>query len=256
MVLEKIISFLILVIVVFFATFFVRDWYVFYQCGSVESCLNAASSYQHITKFFVPVIAAFISFIIGKNSVCKRDRRLLQAAFLMIVIADFCFKILHNYTYPVENRGDYISIGVIFFMLAQLLLIVRHTRTSDTDTSFPWIFCIPFAVTFAMGVLRLMGIYDSLMFFAAISYGPFLLCSLYAACRAEKIGYFPKENARQIKYGMILFTCCDLLTGISLFVGEDYSFCEMISTVSNNLIWCFYTPALVLLALSGYHHND
>lgn len=256
MVMEKVISFLIALIAILFATSFVRDWYIYYQCGAVETCLNSMSHYQHIAKFLIPLIATLIAFIVGKNSICARDRRLLLAAFLMIVVADFCFKILHNYTMPVENRGDYISIGVIFFMLAQTLLIIRHTRTSDTDTSFPWLFCFPFAVVFAMVVLRLMGIYESLMFFAAISYGPFLLCSLYAAWRTVKKGYFPKKNALKIKYGMICFTCCDLLTGLSLLVGEDYSFCEAISTVSNNLIWCFYTPALILLALSGYRHND
>lgn len=256
MVLEKIIKFLIAVVVVLFATFFVRDWYVFIQCGAVRSCLVDASSYQHVTKFLVPIIAALISFIIGRNSLCKRDRRLLQASFLMIILADFCFKILHNYTLPLENRSDYISIGIIFFMLAQSLLIVRHTRTSDTDASFPWIFCIPIAVTFALGVLMLAHIYDSLLFFAAVSYGPFLFCSLYAACKTPKRGYFPKENALQIKWGMILFTFCDLLTGLSLWSGEDLSLHENLSIVANNLIWCFYTPALILLALSGYRHRD
>ena len=255
MVLEKFVKLLVIVAVILFVTFFIRDWYVFIQCGSVQACLDDSSSYQHIAKFLVPLIAAVISFIAGKNSLGKRDRRLLQGSFVMILCADFCFKILHHYSFPVENRGDYISIGVIFFMLAQSLLIIRHTRTSSTDMSFPWIFCFPFAVTFAMGVLLLIHIYDSLMLFAAISYGPFLLCSLYAACRTCKLGYFPKENARQIRWGMILFTCCDLLTGISLWKGADFSSQELIATVSNNLIWCFYTPALILLALSGYRHK-
>lgn len=256
MVLEKVISFLILIVIILFVTFFVRDWYVFVQCGAVKSCLVDASSYQHIAKFLVPVIAAIISFIIGRNSLGKRDRRLLQAAFFMILLADFCFKILYNYSFPLENRSDYISIGIIFFMLAQSILIVRHTRTSDSDVSFPWIFCIPFAVTFALGVLMLAHIYDSLMFFSTVSYGPFLFCSLYVACKTLKRGYYPKENALQIKWGMILFTCCDLLTGLSLWSGEDYSLHENLSIVANNLIWCFYTPALVLLALSGYRHKD
>ena len=256
MVLEKVISFLILIVIILFVTFFVRDWYVFVQCGAVKSCLVDASSYQHIAKFLVPVIAAIISFIIGRNSLGKRDRRLLQAAFLMILLADFCFKILYNYSFLLENRSDYISIGIIFFMLAQSILIVRHTRTSDSDVSFPWIFCIPFAVTFALGVLMLAHIYDSLMFFSTVSYGPFLFCSLYVACKTLKRGYYPKENALQIIWGMILFTCCDLLTGLSLWSGEDYSLHENLSIVANNLIWCFYTPALVLLALSGYRHKD
>lgn len=243
--------------VILFATFFVRDWVVFYQCGAVDSCIKGASQYQHITKFLVPIIAALMTAFIGKKGIGVRDRRFLQAAFLMIVCADFCFKILHNYVIPYEeNTGEFVSFGIIFFLLAQLLLVFRHTRVSEEDRSFPWILFFPLGVAISMAVLYLFGIYDSIMFFASISYGPFLFCSLYAAWKSASTGFFPKRNARQIKLGMILFTCCDLLTGLSLLTGADHSTREIVAVISNNFIWCLYTPALLLLALSGYRHDD
>ena len=240
-----------------FVTFFVRDWIVLYQCGAVDSCLKSSSHYQHIAKFIVPILAAAITLFIGKRSICTRDRLLLQAAFLMIICADFCFKILHNYFIPYEeNQGEFISFGIIFFMLAQLLFIYRHTRISDTDHTFPWILFFPFAVSISAAVLLMFHIYDSIMLFAVISYGPFLFCSLYAAWKTLKNKYFPKRNARLIKRGLICFTCCDLLTGLSLMTGADHSACEIVAIVSNNFIWCLYTPALIFLALSGFRHTD
>ena len=253
----KFVHLLILVAIILFVTFFVRDCIVFYQCGAVESCLKDSSHYQHIAKFLVPVIAAVITLFIGKKSVCTRDRLLLQAAFAMIICADACFKIFHNYFIPLEeNKGEFISFGIIFFMLAQHLLIYRHTRVSDTDRSFPWVLFFPFAVAVSMAVLYFFRIYDSLLFFASVSYGPFLFCSLFVACRVHCKKYFPKRNARLIKRGMICFTICDLLTGLSLLTGADHSPNEIMAVIANNFIWCFYTPALLFLALSGFRHNE
>jgi len=254
---KKIVYVFIVLVAFLFVTFFVRDWVVFYQCGAVESCLKDSSGYQHIAKFLVPVIAGVITLFIGKDAVCKRDRLLLQISFFLIICADSCFKIFHNYFISFEeNNGEYIGIGIIFFMLAQTVLIYRHTRLSDTDRSIPWVFCVPLAITFSLIWLLVFGILESVLFFAVAAYGPYLFCSLYVACRVPKLGYFPKENARKIKLGMICFTCCDLLTGLSLWTGADHSMHEVVATVSNNFIWCFYTPTLILLALSGYRHED
>ena len=253
----KYIYLFIALVVILFISFFIRDWIVFYQCGAVEYCLRESSHYQHIAKFIVPVIAGAMTLFIGKNAVGTKDRRFLQAAFVMIICADACFKIFHNFVIPYEeNTGEFISFGIIFFLLAQLLLVFRHTRVSETDRSFPWILFFPLAVSISMAVLYLFGIYDSIMFFASISYGPYLLCSLYAAWKTSSTGFYPQRNARQIKIGMVCFTACDLLTGLSLITGADHSACEIMATISHNFIWCLYTPALILLALSGYRHDD
>ncbi len=242
----------LIVVAILMVTFFIRDWLVFYQCGAVEQCLVEASDYQNIAKFAVTAIVTVIVFFIGKNALCTRDRRLLQAAFVMALCADFCLKILHNYSHFLDHRSDYTLLGICFFMVVQALLIFRHTRVDDNGRESPWILCIPFAVMFVANALHLFRIFEGPTVPIVATYGAFLICSLVVACKVPKMGYFPEKNARNIKRGMILFFCCDACVGISLATGPDHSVQEIVATVANNFVWYFYTPALILLALSGY----
>lgn len=246
-----------LIVVAFLAvTFFVRDWYVFYKCGAVEQCLVDSSHYQNYAKFAVTTIVTIVALIIGKSALCKRDKRFLQAGFIMALCADFCLKILHNATNLFEHSSDYTLLGICFFMVVQALFIFRHSRVSDTDNGVPWIICIPFAVMFICNALHLFGIFESPTIPIVATYGAFLICSVVVAWQAPKKGYFPAENAKDIKRGMILFFCCDACVGISLATGPDHSTQEIVATVANNFVWYFYTPALILLALSGYRHKS
>lgn len=255
MVYSKIVSTLIAVAAILFVAFFVRDWYVLHQCGAVQSCLESSSDFQNITKFIVTSIATLIAFMIGRRGISKRDRILVQSSFAMILCADFCFKILYNYFGTAETRENFISLGIGFFFLAQMIFIYRHTRTSDSDWSFPWIYCIPMAAIISMIFLAYFQVLDSIMLMAVLVYAPTLCCSLFAACRTAKLKLFSRNNAFRITFGMICFTCCDLLTGVSLLTGADHSTREILSVVSNNFIWLFYVPAIISLALSGYRHH-
>ena len=136
---KKLITLLLVVVGILMVTFFVRDWLVFYRCGAVEQCLIESSNYQNIAKFAVTAIMTVVVFFIGGNCLCRRDRNFLQAGFAMALCADFCLKIMHNYTRCSSFRNDYTLLGICFFMVVQALFIYRHTRTSDTDKSFPWI---------------------------------------------------------------------------------------------------------------------
>jgi hypothetical protein len=234
----------------------VRDWFVFYNCGAVEQCLVESSNYQNIAKFAVTAIMTIVVFFIGGNCLCKRDRNFLQAGFAMALCADFCLKIMHNYAHVLEHRSDYTLLGICFFMVVQALFIYRHTRTSDTDKSSPWILIIPFTVMFIANALHLFRIFEGPTVPIIATYAAFLICSLVVACKVPSKGYFPAKNARNIKRGMILFFCCDACVGISLATGDDHSVQEIVATVANNFVWYFYTPALILLGLSGYKRKE
>lgn len=255
MVYSKVVSLFVAIIAALFVTFFARDWFVLHQCGAVQSCLDSTSDYQNITKFIVTFLTTLLAFFIGKRKITDRDRFFVQSAFVMILCADFCFKILYNYFGMVENRENFISLGICFFFFAQMIFIYRHTRTSDDDWSFPWICCIPLAAIIAMFFLSYFQVLESLMLMAALAYAPTLLCSLIVACKTTGVGFFPKNNAWLIMLGMVLFSCCDILTGISLLTGADHSTMEVLASVSNNFIWLFYVPAIVSLALSGYRRG-
>ena len=146
-----------------------------------------------------------LAFFIGKRKITDRDRFFVQSAFVMILCADFCFKILYNYFGMVENRENFISLGICFFFFAQMIFIYRHTRTSDDDWNFPWICCIPLAAIIAMVFLSYFQVLESLMLMAALAYAPTLLCSLIVACKTTGVGFFPKNNAWLIMLGMVLF---------------------------------------------------
>ncbi|MCR5377449.1 MAG: hypothetical protein K6E57_00560 [Fibrobacter sp.] len=245
----------LIVVTILAVAFFVRDWYVFYQCGAVEQCLVDSSHFQNYAKFAVTAIMTIVALFIGKDALCKRDRRFLQLGFVFALCADFCLKILHNVASLFEHSGDYTLLGICFFMVVQALFIYRHTRESDDDKHTPGIIVVPFVVMFICNALHLFGVFGGPTIPTVATYGAFLICSLIVAWQAPKKGYFPAKNARNIKRGMILFFCCDACVGISLATGADHSLQEIVATVANNFVWYFYTPALILLALSGYRRD-
>jgi hypothetical protein len=148
----------------------------------------------------------------------------------------------------------------------QALFIYRHSRTSDEDYHFPWILFVPFGVMFVSNASLIFSLGNSVnaepltsnpaLVPIIATYGTFLICSLIVACKAPKVGYFPAHNAKLIKRGMILFFCCDACVGISLATGPDYSVQEHVATIANNFVWYFYTPALILLARSGFKSSN
>ena len=145
---------------------------------------------------------------------------------------------------------------------AKFAVTLIVTRTSDEDFHFPWILFVPFGVMFVSNAALIFTLGNSVnaepltsnpaLVPIIATYGTFLICSLIVACKAPKVGYFSMRNATLIKRGMILFFCCDACVGISLATGPDYSVQEHVATIANNFVWYFYTPALILLARSGF----
>lgn len=247
---------LLVLISVLAAAFFIRDWYVFYQCGAVESCLADSSYFQHYTKFAVTATITIIAFFVGKNSLCKRDHRILQVGMLTALCADACFKILHNAKSLADYSTEFSLLGICFFMIFQTIFIFRHTRKSDTDNSIPWIMVIPLLTLFIFNALIMFKFFGSALIPTVATYAAFLTCSLIVACKVSKVGYFPQKNATLIKRGMILFYIGDICVGLSMATGPDHSTQEIIATVANNFVWYLYVPALICLVLSGYKRSQ
>lgn len=245
----------LVIIGILFAVFFARDWFVFYQCGAVESCLAESSYVQHFTKFAVTALIVIKALFFSKDCLGKRDLRFLQVGMLIALCADSCFKIFHNVAEPSEILPDYTLMGVCFFMVFQLLLIYRHTRTSVEDRHFPKVVGFPAAAAAAILILHLAGIFESVLVSAVAIYGAILICSLVVACRIHNNVFFPKKNGLLIKWGMIIFFIGDVLVGISLATGPDHSTQSFLATVANNLVWVFYVPAMLCILFSGCKDN-
>lgn len=249
---KKLLTLLLSIVGLITLSFIVMDWLVFYQCGAVEQCLVESSDYQNISKFVVTTLMMITVLCIGKDCICPRDRKFLQAAFIVTFFADLCFKIFHNYFSLVEYRGDFTLMGISCFMVVQTLFTYRHTRLDDTDTHTPWSLAIPFGMIFVANFLHVFRIFEDVTLPLVLVYATFLITSMVVACMAPKKGYFPAKNAWYIKVGMIIFFLGDVCVGASLATGADHSVQEIAATVANNFVWFFYVPALALIALSGY----
>lgn len=231
------------------------DWYSFYQCGAVESCIVNSSNIQNYTKFLATTLSMVLTFLIGKSYINKRDRMLLQAALVMSFLADFCLKATLNISYFHSMQDILSSVGIGLFMMVQTLFIIRHSRANAKSAAFPKILYFPIGALVVGAILLLSGAIQKVSLLVVAVYGVFLFCSLLTALRISPSGYYPASNTKRIKWGLILFSCCDICVGISGAIGPDCSTQETIATIAHNLVWFFYTPALVLLALSGYRQS-
>jgi len=88
-------------------------------------------------------------------------------------------------------------------------------------------------------------------FIAAYLYGIVLSISLWAGLAANTLELLPKRNSVMVAVGMICFYCCDVLVGLDAVMEAGLPWLW-----ANSLIWIFYIPALVLLALSCYRYNN
>lgn len=240
---NDLIRLILAIISVLAITFIIRDWQALYSCGQSAICINNLSYFQHIIKFAVTILAAFLTLLIGSHAVSRQDRALLQKAFVFAILADFSIKILPNWAI-LPFKIDYRLLGVCFFIIVQVILIIRHSKRSATDKSLPkvlYVSALIFAINVVLALTKTIPISTGII----VSYIGVLIPSVFIAWKVPKKGLFPKKNAQMIRWGMILFLLCDIHVGVSSFNGS-------ISFIAHNFVWVFYTPALVLLALSGF----
>jgi len=150
-------------------------------------------------------------------------------AALFTVVADY-FLVIH-----VMNET-----GVTIFVAAHLCYIIRFSGNRKL-LLFCLLFAIPaFAAAWAVG--RQFGYY--LVFISAM-YAQCFLLSVFCALNGFFCKRFPRPNGVLIVVGMMLFILCDICVLIfNVVVGDA-------SRIAFNLIWVFYAPSQLLLALSA-----
>jgi len=130
--------------------------------------------------------------------------------------------------------------GVTIFVAAHLCYIVRFTG-SKRLLPFCMLFAIPAFVASRM-LGEQFGTY--LVFISTIYAQCFLLslsCALYSFFRKR----FPRPNGVFIVTGMLLFMLCDICVLIFNISTSEASY------IAFGLIWVFYAPSQLLLALSA-----
>ena len=225
-----------------------KDWFDFYTCGgAVGTCLSDAGLLQLYTKFAMSVMLTVLAFATASNAFCARDAKFLRVAFIFSLLADFSFSMIKAIA---PDAGAVSTVlGIVFFMLFQTVLIYRHTRTSESDKSLPKVYGLLVVALVAAVVLIATNVVG-LTVAVVIAYAVFLITSVVMGILAPGKGFFPAENAKFVRIGMIVWFFGDALVGLSMVSGDDHSALQMVATLANNFIWWVYVPSQLLVIRS------
>lgn len=231
------------IITVLSIAFIISDWSSF--INSTYDINNPVSLNSTRIKLAVSLLAAFIAVIIKNDGINKRDTQRLMIIYALIFFADFNFYINNP------------KLAIIIFGVVQSLLILRDGtgfnrffKSSSTYNKLLVIFS-GIIVFIVLSILFRYFLYSyitsKLELYALSTYGFLVGCSFFIAWVSLKIRYFPKINSIFIALGMTFFLLCDFTVGVTILFNHN-----IYRTIASYLTWVFYTPALVLIALSGY----
>lgn len=184
------------------------------------------------------LVLAFIPEIFSQTN-DQKSARLLAFAFLLTIIADF-FLILR----------EQLIVGIAFFALMQLLLIIRHLsgfRISRFRESRYGLSMTAGLTTWgiAMTFMR-SGLEQSGLFLPVAIYGLLLIISVWAAYCAMFLEKMKPRLAKLAFWGMLRFLCCDITVGLgAIWPGTSAG------TFVRAITGLFYAPCLIFLGISG-----
>lgn len=225
---------IILVTLVFlFIDFY--TWWLYPVIGFDKELL----AWSAALRFARTCLAGVFILPILQDSSLLKGNKLLATALIVAIIADY-FLIL-------EAK---LIIGIAIFGIMQILLIIRHligVNTSILKQKRQWVF---YSLAFTISAIILLMLYTPLtnkgMFLPVAFYALLLIISLGVAYTSKAIKVLPHKQANFAFWGMVLFVLCDITVGIGAAFGTTNLGIFIRSTTG-----VFYTPALLLLALSG-----
>lgn len=205
--------------------------------------------YSGAAKLLVSLLCAAIVWTTGNDGITDSDTGKMKLIFTAIFAADILFSL--KYKIP----------GIALFGIAQILLAFRNGTGMRRLISSAGFFekkkflllpGILIAVTIPVILSRIFYplLKGSMMFYMISEYAVLLGISLWIALANPGIGFFPKINSILIIIGMIFFFLCDINVGLSIALKQG-----IYRLYVNSTVWIFYTPALILLALSGYNYK-
>jgi hypothetical protein len=175
--------------------------------------------------FIVISLIIMTGFTYRNYAVSRRDAYLLRAGLLFTLAADVCLLLIHDITF-----------GLLFFICVQTIYIIRYLSARRIAfVSIPVLLCLFF-------LLSLTPL--NLMYRLAIVYACALSTSTLLAFLNRKV--YPYPNRILVPLGMLLFLLCDI--NVALFNELPSSTGRSVAWV---LIWIFYLPSQLCLALSG-----
>ncbi|MBK7222228.1 MAG: hypothetical protein IPH94_13150 [Saprospiraceae bacterium] len=197
-----------------------------------------------IFRFGRTLIIATMAGILYYHQSHLKNVRLLLYAFLLTVVADG-FLILANL----------LQIGMLFFIIVQVLLILRHAPPLDQLKKNK----VKVLYAFLTGTILYTIIYtligknpiDLPIKDPILKYAFVLVVSLISAQLAELRPEFTRSQSQKIFWGMVFFFLCDLTVVLPLLFSENE-----LALLARALTGLLYTPALLLLVLSAKKENN
>ncbi|WP_212903523.1 hypothetical protein [Clostridium polyendosporum] len=245
---KKYLVFSILTLIAILSSLFIiLDWSGFiFNTYDINDPVSLNSSR---IKLLVSFLCTLLVCIIGRDGINKRDTRRLTFIFILVFFADFNFFI-----------GNAV-LGILTFGIVQTLLILRNGTgfkefliNSKISDRLRFIITGIF-ILIILGTLFRYILYPHInskpILYVLLTYQLLLGCSFFTAWASLKIRYFPTINALFAALGMTFFLLCDLTVGMNLLFSPS-----IYRTVASYLTWIFYTPALILIGLSGYDINS
>ena len=205
---------------------------------------NQPNMASEILRFGRTAIIFLFVLLMYKNQVATGLQRWLVVAFVFVVIADWFIIIEGNLIF-----------GILFFMVMQILLIVRHAPAISFFITQVRDYILPLGLS----ILLYGGIYFWLQpllkghpFKEAIYiYAALLILSCFMAYVSRYKAECSGKVSVFIFWAMVLFLLCDITVLLPLIFPES-SVVHFIRTTTG----LFYTPSLLLLAWSGYQKQE
>lgn len=224
---------ILLIISIFYVSFLYMDFF------SIRSYIST-----DIIKFISILLCFLIGLLTGKDAINIRDKHLLQVGLFFTIMADLCLLIL-----------DYFVLGIVLFCIVQITYFVRYKVNQSGKSSVVRFLILFEALIVLYIVANFFFVRIPFLFVIALFYSICLGSSVVKALKACKNNTFLCHNKYMIAFGMILFLLCDINVGIYNMPRFSYLsgyFTEGFYNTSRQLVWFFYLPSQVLLALSGY----
>ncbi|CAK7011891.1 hypothetical protein [uncultured Tissierella sp.] len=245
----KFVWIIIFLIIFISGSFITLDWARFFIVK--EELKYNRFLYTYIAKFLIVILSTTLVFIIGKNGLSHSDTKNLKFIYIFIILADISLVIF---------KEPYI--GIILFSIVQLGLISRNGSailknfTIDKSKVLSNNIFINTVLATVLFILIIMKVANNLMkestlFYILKFYVVLLSASLLIAIANLLLKIFPKPNSILVTIGMFFFVLCDLNVGLTMALQLGN-----FSLITDSLIWMFYTPALTLIALSGYNYYE
>ncbi|NLL73277.1 MAG: hypothetical protein GX237_07095 [Clostridiales bacterium] len=230
---------------------------ILYMAFLTLDILEANIALSNYIKFTV-VVLCFLYVLFAKGS--SRQQKLLSYAMVFTVVSDVFLLLTNYYLY-----------GLVTFILVQQLYGIRITELIGRRASGGGTFngkkkpldkflvrivvCVVITITLII-ILWKFGVPVDGLLLASVFYFISIIINV-ARCIKLSIDFSAEKDIRYFSIGMLLFLLCDINVGLfnlSSFISMG-SIYKNVYNISSVLMWAFYAPSQVMIALSGdeYH---